>query len=225
VKTGITTSITGETDRALVTHLGAIAEFRAAEIDPAVLGDFDHLHMCSYFMQRALRPGFRRVFQQAKAAGLSTSLDTGFDPEEKWGADLRETLDFVDVFLPNEVELRGISGQQGLDEALAGLQNGHTLVVAKLGEHGAVSVVDGRQVRVAALPVEPIDTTGAGDSFNAGFLHRWLAGEPVEEAMRYGAACGALSTQALGGTGGQPDEAAVEAFLGRQEKAQVGAAR
>ena len=219
VKTGITTSITGATDRALVTHLGAISELRASDIQAEALRGFDHLHMACYFMQTGLRPGFRSIFQQAKAAGMTTSFDPGFDPDEKWGPELPETLGSVDVFFPNEVELRGISGKNDLAEGLASLQNGHTLVVAKLGRDGAMALLQGRLVRVPAPLVQPVDTTGAGDSFNAGFLHCWLAGQSVEAAMRYGAACGAISTQALGGTGCQPGEAEVEDFLRSREMA------
>ncbi len=213
VKTGITVSITGTTDRALITHLGAIAQFHAGDIDPAMIRGFDHLHISAYFMQSGLRPGIPAVFGQAKAAGMTTSIDPGFDPGGKWGPGLAETLAGTDVFFPNEVELRGISGKDNLEEALASLQNGHTLVVAKLGRDGAMAIVNGRLVRVPAPLVEPVDTTGAGDTFDAGFLHRWLAGQSVESAMRYGAACGAISTLAPGGTGCQPDEAGVEAFL------------
>jgi sugar/nucleoside kinase (ribokinase family) len=217
VKTGITTSITRATDRALVTYLGAISQFHAGEIDAAAMRGFHHLHISAFYMQTGLRPGIRSIFQQAKAAGMTTSLDPGFDPDEKWGPGLTETLGSVDLFFPNEVELRGISGKSDLAEGLASLQNGHTMVVAKLGREGAMAFVEGRLVKVPAPLVEPVDTTGAGDSFNAGFLHRWLAGQSVEAAMRYGAACGAISTQALGGTGCQPGEAEVEDFLQKRE--------
>jgi len=225
VKTGITVSITGPKDRALVTHLGAIAQFHAGDIDPAMIRGFNHLHISAYFMQSGLRPGILSVFRQAKAAGMTTSLDPGFDPDEKWGPGLVETLAATDVFFPNEVELRAISGKENLDDALAALQNGHTLVVAKLGKEGAMTIVDGRIVRVPAPTVEPVDTTGAGDSFNAGFLHRWLAGQSPQAAMHYAAACGALSTLAPGGTGCQPDEAGVEAFLRERETIHTRAAR
>ncbi len=219
VKTGITCSITGGADRALVTHLGAISELRPEEISADVFQGFDHLHMACFFMQTGLRPGVRSILQQAKAAGLTTSLDPGFDPEEKWAPDLRATLDFLDVFFPNEVELQGITGKSDLDLALHSLGNGHTLVVAKLGREGAMALVDGRVVGVPAQLVTPVDTTGAGDSFDAGFLHSWLTGHSVEAAMRYGAACGAISTLALGGTGCQPSESEVEQFLNSRHAA------
>ena len=68
---------------------------------------------------------------------------------------------------------------------------------------------------VPAFPVEPLDTTGAGDSFDAGFLHAWLGGLALVESLRWGAACGALSTRALGGTGWQADRGEVERMVGR----------
>ncbi len=209
VKTGITVSLTGPSDRALVTHLGAIEALTEAHVPEDVFDGQAHLHMATYFMQKGLRPGVRSLMKKAKAKGLTTSLDPGYDPSERWEKDLIETLKYVDVFLPNEVELEGIAGSKGLEEGLRRLDNGHTLVVAKLGRNGCAALVDGRLVQAPAFAVEPVDTTGAGDSFNAGFLHAWLRKEPIEEAMRLGAACGALSTRALGGTTAQPslDEA------------------
>ncbi len=213
LKTGITTSITGERDRALVTYLGAIRELRASDIAPAVFEGFDHLHTAAYFMQAGLRPGCARLMEEAHARGLTTSLDPGFDPEGRWERDLVDTLRFVDVFFPNETELSGITGETDPERGLRRLANGRTLVVAKLGAAGAMALDGENLVCVPSLPLRPVDTTGAGDSFDAGFLHRWLAGSGIEEALRYGTACGALSTRALGGTSSQPREPEVEEFL------------
>jgi sugar/nucleoside kinase (ribokinase family) len=119
----------------------------------------------------------------------------------------------VDVFLPNEVELEGITGLTDREEALRSLENGRTLTVAKLGSRGAILRSNGVTELCPAFPVTPVDTTGAGDSFNAGFLHAWLARRPLHEALIIGEACGALSTQGLGGTGGQGTLQEVETFL------------
>jgi sugar/nucleoside kinase (ribokinase family) len=118
-----------------------------------------------------------------------------------------------DVFLPNEVELAAISGKENRVDALRSLVNGRTLTVAKLGADGCVAVRGGEIVSVPAFPITPIDTTGAGDTFNAGFLHAWLRGVDLQEAMRFGAACGALSTLGLGGTTSQPTESQANAFI------------
>jgi sugar/nucleoside kinase (ribokinase family) len=215
IKTGVTVSLTAaHRDRALVSYLGSIAALDGKAIDD--FRGFDHLHISSYFLQETLRPSCAAVFARAHAAGLSTSLDPGFDPSERWGADLVETLREVDLFFPNEVELLGVTGLADVRAALARLDNGRTLTIAKLGPRGAAALVDGALVEVAAFPVEPVDTTGAGDSFDAGFLVAWLAGLTITESLRWGSACGSLSTRASGGTGHQADRAEVERLLSKR---------
>ena len=177
------------------------------------MAGLDHLHASSFFFQEGLRPDFPDLFARARRAGLTTSLDTGFDPSGQWDGGLRETLRETDLFFPNEVELAALTGTEDPAEGLRRLENGRTRVVAKLGKNGAMTLDGGRVVHVPAYPVETIDTTGAGDSFNAGFLHRWLQGAPIVECLRLGAACGALSTLGLGGTGAQPTLADAEALV------------
>ena len=212
-KTGLTVSLTCGRDRALVTYLGAIAELTAGDITPAMIEGCDHLHVSSYYLQKSLRSGCRELLRRAHDHGMTTSLDPGFDPSERWEPDIYATLAEVDVFLPNEVELAAIAGQADVAAALHRLDNGRTLTVAKLGPKGCATLVEGRFLEIPAYPVSPVDTTGAGDSFNAGFLHCWLRGQPAEHAMRFAAVCGALSTLGVGGTAAQPKAAEVERHL------------
>jgi sugar/nucleoside kinase (ribokinase family) len=213
LKTGVTVGITSPRDRALVSFLGSIAALTGDDVSDEALGGFHHLHVSSYFLQQRLRPSLADVFARAGRLGLTTSLDPGHDPSESWGDDLRRTLQHVDVFLPNEVELRGLARTGEVEDALRRLENGRTRTVAKLGREGAAALDGGRFVRVPAFQVEPLDTTGAGDSFDAGFLQAWLDGESLEAALRFGSACGALSTLGLGGTARQADRAEAEAFM------------
>jgi len=206
VKTGITVSITSPRDRAMVTYLGAMEAMRADEIAAPGWDGLHHLHVSSIFLQRALRPDLKQLLAQAHAHGLTTSIDPGFDPHEKWGRDVIDTLAEVDVFLPNEVELSGIAGSSDPEQGLRALDNGRTLTVAKLGRNGCAVLDCGELVSVAAIPVETVDTTGAGDSFNAGFLHAWLRKVPLRDALRFAAACGAISTLGPGGTTAQATE-------------------
>ncbi len=217
IKTGITVSITSAEDRALVTYLGSIAALRAADIQNAWFEGCRHLHVSSFFMQEALRPDVRTLLARARCYGLTTSIDPGFDPSEKWGTDLVESLDESDLFFPNEVELAAATGESDPAAALRVLSNRRATTIAKLGSRGCMTLVQGRLIQIPAFPIEPIDTTGAGDSFNAGFLHCWLAGRNIEESMRFGAACGALSTQGLGGTAAQPTHEQVTEFLAARE--------
>jgi sugar/nucleoside kinase (ribokinase family) len=213
VKTGITVSVSSSTDRALITYLGAMGTYDAGGVTPEVFAGCDHLHMSAYFLQAGLRPHFARLMRRAGSQGLTTSLDPGFDPTETWGPDLRETLKEADVFFPNEVELRGVTGEADEERAVRSLSNGRTLTVAKLGCRGCMTVSGGRTCKQGPFPVKTVDTTGAGDTFNAGFLHAWLRREPIAQCLRFGAACGALSTLASGGTGNQPTETQALEFL------------
>lgn len=203
LRTGVTASLSTPNDRALVTFAGAIAELRADEVQDEWLRKAAHLHVSSYYLQKALRPGCRRLFERATALGLTTSLDPGFDPEQKWEGDVLETLQHVDVFLPNAQELEAITGRDDLGEALAAVQNGRTRTVVKRGSDGCTSLDDGLRVDVPAYPVDAIDSTGAGDSFDAGFLHAWLRKASWLDSMRWGSACGSLSTRGMGGTTAQ----------------------
>ncbi len=213
LKTGVTVSITHPGDRALVTYLGAISALTGADVPDAAMAGLDHLHVSSFFLQEGLRPHLPELFARAHRAGLTTSLDTGFDPSGRWDGGLRETLRETDLFFPNEVELAALTGTEDPAEGLRRLGGGRTRVVAKLGKDGAAALDSEEVVRVPAYPVEAVDTTGAGDSFNAGFLHRWLADAPLVECLRLGAACGALSTRGLGGTATQPTLGEAEALV------------
>lgn len=207
VKTGVTVSITSPRDRALVSFLGSIGALRGEDVPDAAFSGFDHVHVSSYFLQEGLRPALADLFRRARARRLTTSLDPGFDPSETWGGDLVATLREVDVFFPNEVELLGLTGGLSGEAALRKLDNGHTRIVAKLGAAGCLMLDEGRPLAVPAFPVQAVDTTGAGDSFDAGFLYAWLSGASLGESLQWAAACGALSTRALGGTGSQATRA------------------
>ena len=213
IKTGVTVAITSPRDRALVSFLGSINALTPEDLPLQAFAGFDHLHISSFFLQDRLGPGCARVFARAREAGLTTSLDPGFDPSEGWDSGLRGTLEQVDVFFPNEVELRGLSRCDDPSEGLRRLDNRHTLVVAKLGADGAMALDGGRPIHVPAFEVSPLDTTGAGDSFNSGFLHAWLRTAPLRDCLRLGSACGALSTRGLGGTARQPTLEEAEALM------------
>ena len=213
VKTGLTVSITSPRDRALVTYLGSIAASVPADFPDGGFAGFDHLHAASFFLQKGLRAGLKGVLAAAQRHGLTTSLDPGFDPEETWGRDLLDVLNGVDLFLPNESELEGTTGVRDPEPALRSLDNRRTLTVVKLGSDGCAALVEGHLIQAPAFQVKTVDTTGAGDSFNAGFLHAWLRKRPLREAMIFGAACGALSTLGSGGTASQPTEDEANEFL------------
>lgn len=212
IPTGLSVIFSRPADRAILTHLGSIAALRYDEIDLALLARARHLHLGSYFLLEALRGDVPRLFDQAKARGLSISLDTNYDPAEEWEGGLRETLQRVDVFLPNEAELLAITQADAIEAGLDRLSE-IPLVVVKLGARGAMARRGTQIVQAEAIPVKVVDTTGAGDSFDAGFVYAYLAGQDLQQALRWACVCGSLSTRAAGGTGAQATLAEVRQFI------------
>ena len=324
--TGLTVSLSLPSDRAFVTYPGAMERFTSADIAPSLLKRARHLHVSSYYLQPALRPGLALLFQSARNLGLTTSLDPGHDPADRWDG-IWDVLPLVDLFLPNEDEALRIAGCDRLEAAGPRLAERASLVVVKRGTDGAVAwrgaagaamaetttktetetegeieteaetgteadietetgtgtgtrtwtgaqtgtatatapatgseprhdeknaaaisatratwASAGPETRAAtgttngpcdgrgsegcvgagsgstisrgyALDVDTIDSTGAGDSFNAGFIRMWLLGRPLRECLDFATACGAIACTYLGGTPGFPDEDGVRRFM------------
>ncbi len=207
-QTGLSVILNQGADRAILTYPGLIAALRASDITDTFLRDARHLHVASYFLQTSLRPDLASLFRRARLAGLTTSLDTNYDPTEQWlGFD--ELLAATNVLLVNEKEAASLSGEANADLAADRLGSRVEALAIKLGASGALGVRKGERVRAASIPIEVVDTVGAGDSFDAGFLYGYLHDWSLEKSLRLGCACGTLSTRAVGGTTAQPtiDEA------------------
>jgi len=211
-QTGLSVILNQEVDRAILTHPGLIAALRGSDIPDALLRNARHLHIASYFLQTNLQPDLPNLFRRARAFGLTTSLDPNYDPSEMWtGFD--ELLPVTNVLLPNEKETLSLSGKSDVDLAADRLGSRVETLGIKLGAEGALGVSKAEKVRVASIRVNVIDTVGAGDSFDAGFLYGYLNRWPLEKSLRMGCVCGALSTQQVGGTTGQPTLGEALAFL------------
>jgi sugar/nucleoside kinase (ribokinase family) len=126
---------------------------------------------------------------------------------------VRRACQSADLFLPNADEARRMTGIQELDRAIRRLAEVCPLVVVKDGPNGAFACSRGEILHMAALSLQPVDTTGAGDCFDAGFVKAWLEGRPLADCLRWGNIVGGLSTLALGGTGRFISSADVEQRL------------
>lgn len=213
--TGVTVSLTYPSDRLLATYPGAMVNLTAADIPRAAFARARHLHLSSYFLQRALQAACAEMFTYARERGLTTSLDTGWDPDNAWDlAYLAPLLQQVDYFLPNASELLALSGAGSISEGAEwALGMGVGTVVVKQGSDGASSFGIESGSEHGGFAVTVVDTTGAGDSFNAGYLFGALHGLAARERLRLGNACGALAATVVGGTGGFQDLAHVVRFL------------
>ena len=206
--TGISVVLVRGDDRAILTALGTIETFSVDRVDMALLRSARHVHVSSFFLQHRLRPGLEALLSEARASGATTSVDPNWDPNwdsgEEWDSGLLDVLAATDILLLNAEEARRIVGEPDVEDAVRTLARHCPTVVVKLGADGALALADGLIVRAAGLTVSPVDTVGAGDSFNAGFLTGFLAGHPLEQSLELAVACGSLSTRAAGGTAAQP---------------------
>jgi sugar/nucleoside kinase (ribokinase family) len=204
--TGLTVILTRPEDRAILTFPGTAAALTAALVPGDLLRRARHVHAASFFLQTALAPELRRIFDDVHAGGGTTSLDPNWDPAEAWAGGLTEALGVTDVFLPNAEEAQRIARLADPAAAADALAQTAGLVAVKLGADGALAAAPGMEPIRIPPPVSavPVDTVGAGDSFDAGLLAGLLRGESIARALAVGCACGALSTRAAGGTTAQP---------------------
>ena len=213
---GVTVVLSTPRDRAILTAPGTIGDLRGSLVDPDLVRSTRHVHVSSYFLQRGLAPDLPQLLADARAAGTSTSVDPNWDPSGAWDGGLPALLPAVDLLLPNEIEATRLAHTSDLEAAVAALRARGPVVAVKAGERGALALGPGERAQVAAIPASVVDTTGAGDSFDAGFVAAMLAGESLERCLAIANACGALSTRAVGGIDGQPTmaEAVAAADLG-----------
>jgi len=206
---GISVILSNGADRAILTYPGTIPFLEYPDIDLEIIQQARHLHVGSYYIQDGLRPDLPRLFTLAHAHHLTTSLDTNYDPAGKWDAGIQQVLTQVDIFLPNSIECLGISGMTDLDHAAAKLAKRVKLLGVKLGKEGAWLFRGEETYRQTALPINVVDTVGAGDSFDAGFIYGYLSGWELRRVLQLATICGSLSTRQAGGTRAQPtlDEA------------------
>jgi sugar/nucleoside kinase (ribokinase family) len=220
LKTGVTISLSTRKDRALVTYLGSIAAMGPEHVKRSWLEGHRHLHMTSYFLQTRMQPSFPQMFRDARELGLSTSFDPNSDPSHTWGDSIRDVFAYTDLLFLNATEALQLTRARNARAALKALSKEVPCAVIKLGARGALAVREGEITSASGFKVEPIDTTGAGDSFAAGFVSSYLRGRSVAECLRVGNACGALSTLQVGGTAGQPTRQALKRFLGAHRTAE-----
>ena len=213
ISTGITLLLPHGDRRHILTFPGTIAELRVADLDFDFLTQSHHFHLSSLYLQRGLHAGLSDLLYRLKQAGLTLSLDTNDDPEDRWGAPLAEVLPLVDIFMPNEDEICRMTNCTDLDSAIRALSTAPPVIVVKRGSRGARVYAEGKGTDIAPLSLVTVDTVGAGDSFDAGFLRAYLSGKDIITCAKAGNITGALSTQAAGGTESFRNEIQRETFL------------
>jgi sugar/nucleoside kinase (ribokinase family) len=212
-QTGLTVILPRDVWRNILTYPGTISKLTIDDLDFDDLADARHFHLSSYYLQSGLRADVPALLSRLKKAGLTVSLDTNDDPEDRWEGDLDKALAYADIFLPNQREACKIAKTDDVEVAIRKLSDAVPLLIIKRGPDGAVAIRGKERVERPALKVESLDSVGAGDSFDAGFLYAYLRGKSLKECLDAGNAAGALCTTRPGGTEAFRDQAHREKFL------------
>jgi sugar/nucleoside kinase (ribokinase family) len=213
VPTGVTVVLSTGRERAFATFLGSMTTIEPDDVRQALRLPADHMHVSSYYLRTKLRSELPDIFDEAHALGITTSIDPGWDPFNRWDPDILDVLTRTDVFLPNEIEALTITGASTPAEALAILDERVGTSIIKTGGQGCLLRYDSKVIVCPPFPVEVVDVTSAGDVFNAGFLYGFLAGWPLWDAARFANACGAIAVMRVGSSGMVTGIEEVDSFL------------
>lgn len=203
-KTGMSVVLNNKDDRAILTYDGTIDRVERSDISEEFLKSIRHFHIGSYFLMQKIQPHYPEILKKLKEYGATISLDTNWDPEEKWDSGLWDIMPYVDVFFPNENEAMAITRESSIEKAIDRLKSIVPVIAVKKGRKGAVVYSRGNMYIVPALDVEAIDAVGAGDTFDGGFIYGMLKGYSIEMCAKIGCICGSLNTRMTGGVKGQP---------------------
>ena len=225
--TGVSVLLQHRNSRRTLTYPGNTLNLRFEDLDLEYLVSSRHFHLSSYFLQEGLRPDVPRLFAHLKREGLTISVDPNDDPLGVWGDSFLEILKYVDILMPNEREVCEMMRDSDAERAILRLANMVPLLVVKRDVRGALALEDGRRYESEAVPVASVDAVGAGDSFNAGFLHGFIKGWPLIRCLEFGSVTGAFSTTASGGVQAFRDRKRLDEFLSMRQPldANVPAAR
>ncbi|GAA3775405.1 sugar kinase [Microbacterium kribbense] len=221
--TGLSVILSAPADRAILTLDGAMAQLTDDDVQAAIsVRRPTHVHVSAFFLIPKAAAALPERLAALHAAGVTTSLDTNWDPAGRWKG-VRECLPQLDLLLPNAAEAMALARAAGADprdpeDAALRLSEAGPVVVVKDGSRGGFAVAQGSVVRAPARAVQVVDTTGAGDSFTAGLLAAWVDGLPLATAVRWATVAGSLSTRGVGGTAGQPTRAELVAALAEGDR-------
>jgi ribokinase len=213
--TAMTVSAAIDGDRMMITHdiINVKLEklFRRSEVQRQ-LRTAHHVHLaCAMWPPDVWGPAIRKL----RKRGLTISADLGWNPSVLESLRLPALLREFEFIFPNELEARAMTGEKTVEAAARKLARSVHVPVIKLGADGSLAVRDGRMVRVKSIRVRAVDATGAGDAYNGGFLHGYLAGWPLEDCLRAGNICGALATTGAGGSGALPTRKSLSKWMGK----------
>ena len=213
---GLSVAVSTREDRYFLTHPGVSHAVEEHVLCAATLERLSLAGHAHFALTPSRWEAFRIAIERIKRSGTTVSWDLGWDPAAGRCQGFQDLCPELDVLFLNEMEACKYSGATSAQGALEHFQRSHNTVVIKQGAAGAIASRGAdAPVHVEGIEVEAIESTGAGDAFDGGFLHAWMAGRDLEEALCWGNICGGLSTRSPGGVQALPDRAEFDRRLAR----------
>lgn len=210
--TGLTVILPTSDARRILTFPGAMFDLSINDVDLDFIAQAKHFHLSSLYLHRGLFGDIPWLFRETRRRGLTSSLDTNDDPDGRWNGLVHEILPYLEILFCTEEELRKIAR---VDDPETFMSSRVPLLVVKRGARGASVFSRGRRLDAPALRLNAVDSVGAGDTFDAGFLHQWLRKAELGTCLAYGNLAGGLSVTRTGGTEAFCDTAYRESFFER----------
>lgn len=216
-KTGISISFTNEKDRCFLTYRGTNEGISLKHMDLEKLPGARHVHVTGYEGPNNHAEYFEMLQKIHEMGDVSVSFDVGWDTTGAWYEGIFDLLPMIDVLFMNETECQHYTRTDDVEEGARKLAQKAGMAVIKLGKRGSMAIKGDQKYFAPAYRVQAVDTTGAGDSFNAGFVYGYLQGLSMEECLKCGNGCGALSVTKLGGNTGFPFRDELEQWISDHE--------
>lgn len=212
-KTGISISFTNENDRSFLTYEGTNQAIDITNIKLDLVNQAKHLHVTGYDGKKNHTKYLEILKEVKKQENITISFDVGWDDSGIWYEKIYELFSYIDILFMNEVEAIHYSRKENALEAAKQFAKSGPIAVIKLGKKGSLAVEKELVYHADSYTVKAVDTTGAGDSFNAGFIYGFLKGKQIKECLLCGNVCGALSVTSYGGNTSFPTEEQLIQFL------------
>lgn len=210
--TGVSIALNPDKDRSFITYMGTNKEIDLQQLDMRSVDLGRHVHLTGYRGRRN-HEDFLATVIKLKSMGVTLSCDVGWDDTGEWYEGIYELMRTIDVFFMNESEALHYTRCSNEADGIALLRQHSSHFVMKLSSKGALACIDGKVTYRSGFKVDAVDTTGAGDAFNAGYMFGFLSNKPVDECLLYGNACGAFSVTNYGGSTGIPDIRTLQEYI------------
>jgi sugar/nucleoside kinase (ribokinase family) len=212
--TGISISFTNEKDRSFLSYKGTNEKISLDAVRIEQVKKASHIHVTGYAGSENHASYLEFLRKIKEETDVTVSFDVGWDATGEWKTEISDLFPYIDVLFMNETEAVHYGRKENALDAAQEFAKQCSLVVIKMGSQGSMAIKDGELYQASPYQVKAVDTTGAGDSFNAGFVYGFLRGKSVEECLKCGNGCGALSVTALGGNTGFPTEKQLMELIG-----------